>query len=136
MLRDGQPIPQLYLKGRYFSDKRTDEGLKRGLEHFQQAIDLDPNYALAYAGLAGTYILLSKNVALPPKESLPRAKAMATKALEIDEELAEAHISLAFARMTNDRDWSGAEVEFKRAIELNPNPATVRVASADVSHYK
>ncbi len=115
---------QLYLKGRYFSDKRTEEGLKRGLEHFQQAIDLDPNYALAYAGLADSYILLSMYGALPPKESLPRAKAMATKALEIDEELAEAHISLAFARMTNDRDWSGAEVEFKRAIELNPNHAT------------
>lgn len=115
---------QLYLKGRYFSDKRTEEGLKRGLEHFQQAIDLDPNYALAYAGLADSYILLSMYGALPPKESLPRAKAMATKALEIDEKLAEAHISLAFARMTNDRDWSGAEVEFKRAIELNPNHAT------------
>ena len=115
---------QLYLKGRYFSDKRTEEGLKRGLEHFQQAIDLDSNYALAYAGLADSYILLAMYGALSPKESLPRAKAMATKALEIDEELAEAHMSLAFARMTNDRDWSGAEVDFKRAIELNPNHAT------------
>lgn len=117
---------QLYVKGRYFSDKRTEEGLQKGLEYFQQAINLDANYALAYAGLADSNLLLAMYGALPPKDSLPKAKAMATKALEKDRDLAEAHISLAFARMTNDLDWSGAEVEFKRAIELNPNHATAR----------
>lgn len=117
---------QLYLKGRYFSDKRTEEGLQKGLEYFQQAINLDANYALAYAGLADSNLLLAMYGALPPKDSLPKAKAMATKALEKDSGLVEAHISLAFARMTNDLDWSGAEVEFKRAIELNPNHATAR----------
>ena len=115
---------QSYLKGRYFSDKRTEEGLEKGLEYFQHAIEKDSNYVLAYVGLADSYNLLAVYGALPPKDSLPKAKAMVTKALEIDDKLGEAHASLAFTKMASDWDWTGAEIEFKRAIELSPNYAT------------
>jgi DNA-binding winged helix-turn-helix (wHTH) protein/Tfp pilus assembly protein PilF len=112
---------QAYLKGCYFRDKRTAESIKRAIEHFEQAIELDPHYALAYAGLAGTYVLVFSSV--PPNERMPKAKAAATKALELDETLAEAHASLARVKFY-DWDWWGAEQEFKRAIELSPNFAT------------
>ena len=115
---------QLYLKGRYAWNKRTSEELKRSAEHFQQAIDLDPAYALAYAGLADSYNMLADYSVLPPKEAFPRAEAAATKALEMDDTLAEAHTSLGFVKMAYDGDWTGAEREFRRAIELNPNYAT------------
>jgi len=103
--------------------------LKKGIEYFKQAIDLDPNYGLAYAGLADCYNLLGvPDVAgtLAPREAFPKAKAAALKALEIDDALGEAHNSLAFVRFSFEWDWSGAEQEFKRAIELNPNYATTR----------
>jgi serine/threonine protein kinase/tetratricopeptide (TPR) repeat protein len=115
---------QLHLKGRYYWNKRTVEGLQKALEYFQQAIDRDPNFALAYSGLADTYALLGGPEAggdMPPNEMLPKAKAAALKALEIDETLAEPHVSLAHTKYFYDRDFSGAEREFKRAIELNPN---------------
>jgi eukaryotic-like serine/threonine-protein kinase len=115
---------QLYLKGRYAWNKRTAEELRRSAEHFQQAIDLDPSYALAYAGLADSYNMLADYSVLPPKEAFPRAEAAASKALEIDDTLAEAHTSLAFVKMAYDGDWAGADREFRRAIELNPNYAT------------
>ncbi len=116
---------QLYLKGRYFWNKRTPEGLKKGIGYFNQAIDRDPGYALAYAGLADSYALLSGYISvLPPKESWPKAKAAAMKALEIDETLAEAHTSLAYVTMSYDWDWARAEREFKRAIDLSPGYAT------------
>lgn len=114
---------QLYLMGRYYWNKRTPESLKKGIEYFQQAIDLDPKYALAYAGLADSYSLLGDYGALPPREVYPKAEAAAARALRIDDQLAEAHTSLAHARLF-EWDWSGAEREYKRAIELKPNYAT------------
>ena len=112
----------LYLKGRYFWNKRTQDALEKGLDYFKQAIDTDPSYALAYSGLADSYALLG--VALPPRDAFPRAIAASLRALEIDDTVAEAHTSFAFARMFFEWDYAGAEGEFKRAIELNPNYAT------------
>jgi len=113
-----------YLKGRYSWNQRTPEGFKQGIEYFQQAIKIDANFALAYAGLADCYSLLNSYSVLPPKESAPFIKAAAMQALQIDDELAEAHASLGHVKMMHDWDWPGAEWEFKRAVELNPNYAT------------
>nr|MBA2703849.1 tetratricopeptide repeat protein [Blastocatellia bacterium] len=117
---------QAYLKGRYFWNKRTEEGYKRAIEYFEESIEKDPRYAQAYAGLADSYALLGSmgNAVLPRSEAMPRAKLAAEKALLIDETLAEAHASLAFVLMHFEWDWPGAEREFKRAIELNPSYAT------------
>jgi TolB-like protein/DNA-binding winged helix-turn-helix (wHTH) protein/Tfp pilus assembly protein PilF len=112
-----------YLRGRYYWNKRTTEGFKRGIDYFQQAIDHEPSYALAYVGLADCYNMLNNYDVLAPKESAPKAKAAAMRAMEIDDTLAEAHASLAFTLMHYDWDWPGAEREFQRAIELNPNYA-------------
>jgi len=115
---------QFYLKGRFYWNKRTEEAFQKALEYFQQAIESDPNFALAYSGLADTYNLLGGPEAggdRPPNEMLPKAKAAALKALEIDDSLAEPHVSLAHVKYYYDRDWATAEREFKRAIELNPN---------------
>lgn len=112
---------QLYLKGRYFWNKYTAEGFKKAIEYFQQAIEKDPSYALAYAGLADAYIQLGVDVHSPPKEVMPKAKRAAVKALELDEALAEAHLSLGTYRLFYDWNWLEAERELKRAIELNPN---------------
>src|SRR3989441_7325309 len=115
---------QLYLKGRFYWNKRTAEGMQKSLEYFQQAIERDPTFALAYSGLADTYDLLGAPDAggtVSPNEAMPKAKAAALKAIEIDASLAEPHVSLAHVKYYYDRDWAGAELEFKRAIELNPN---------------
>ena len=112
---------QLYLKGRYYWNKRTEEGMARGIAYFQQAIAKDPRYALAYAGLADCYLL---SYDMPPKEALQKVKVAATRALELDDTLAEAHASMAFARFFYEWDWLGAEREFKRSLELNPSYAT------------
>jgi TolB-like protein/Flp pilus assembly protein TadD/predicted Ser/Thr protein kinase len=117
---------QLYLKGRYYWNRRTEQALKRAVEYFQQAIDKDPGYALAYAGLADCYAIYNSYQVELPRESGPKAKAAATKALEIDSTLAEAHASLAMIRMVYEWDWAGAEREFQRAIELDPEYATAR----------
>jgi TolB-like protein/Flp pilus assembly protein TadD len=114
----------LYLKGRYYANKRTGEWLLKGISYFQQAIELDPNYALAYAGLADAHAFLGSSTGgLPPKESFPKAKAAALKALEIDKALCEAHTSLGFSRLLYDWDILGARKAFKRAITLNPTYA-------------
>jgi eukaryotic-like serine/threonine-protein kinase len=115
---------ELYLKGRFQWNKRNAEGLYKAIELFNQAIEIDPQYALAYAGLADVYNLLDIWAGLPTKETFPRAKAAAEKALSIDDQLAEAHTSLAYAIHTYEWDWAAAEREYKRAIELNPNYAT------------
>jgi serine/threonine-protein kinase len=115
---------QLYLKGRYFWNKRTQEGLRKGMDFFRQAIDLDQNYALAYAGLADSYSFLGLHRVVPPSEILPQAKAVSLKALEIDDSLAEAHTSLAYVKMIYDWDWTGTEQEYKRSLKLNPNDAS------------
>jgi len=115
---------QLYLRGRFYWSKRTEEGMQKSLEYFQQAIERDPTFALAYSGLADAYDLLGASDAsgsMRPDEAMPRAKAAALKALEIDDTLAEPHVSLAHIKYYYDRDWVTAEREYKRAIELNPN---------------
>ncbi|MGC1453431.1 MAG: tetratricopeptide repeat protein [Candidatus Sulfotelmatobacter sp.] len=114
---------QLYLLGRYHSSKESIEGLTKAVKYFQQAIDQDPANALAYAGLADSYDSLGALTFLSPGESFPQAKAAATKALEIDDTIADAHANLALATWYYDWDWSTAEREFKRANELNPNSA-------------
>ena len=121
--------PQAYesfLKGRYFWNKRTADGLKVALAYFSQAIDEDPKYAQAYPGLADTYSLLGdwQYAVMTPKEALPKAKAAAIKALELDSTLGEAHNSLAFCLDGFDWDFDSAGKEFRRAIELNPGYAT------------
>jgi TolB-like protein/Tfp pilus assembly protein PilF len=118
---------QLYLKGRYYWNRRTAELLKKANDYFQQAIDKDPSYGLAYAGLAESYCLFNYYEVLPPSESCPKATAAAMKALKIDETLAEAHAALGWIKMSCDWDWPGSEREFKRALEINPNYGTARV---------
>jgi TolB-like protein/DNA-binding winged helix-turn-helix (wHTH) protein/Flp pilus assembly protein TadD len=115
-----------YLKGRYFWNKRTADGLKVALAYFTQAIEEDPKYAQAYSGLADTYALLGdwQYAVMTPKEALPKAKAAALKALELDSALGEAHTSLAVCLDGFDWDFDAAEKEFQRAIELNPGYAT------------
>ncbi len=114
----------LYLKGRYFWNKRTGEGFLKAAEYFQQAIAKDPKYARAYAGLADTYGLTSTWQWGPPNELMPKARSAAVKALELDETLAEPHTSLALIAENYDYDWQTAEKEFRRAIQLDPGYAT------------
>ncbi|HVQ36391.1 MAG TPA: winged helix-turn-helix domain-containing protein [Pyrinomonadaceae bacterium] len=116
---------QAYLKGRYFLEKRTQEGLAKGIEYFELAIGVDPNYALAHAGLADCYGMLGIYDVIPPKECMPKVKETALKALSIDPNLAEAHSALGRARMI-EWDWSGAEQSFKLAIDLNATSPTAR----------
>ena len=117
---------ETYLRGRYFSNKRTSDELRRSIRCFRQAIDEDPTYAPSHAGLADAYSLLGSigydNI--PPGESMPLAKAAANEALRIDSTLAEARASLGYVKLSYDWDWTGAEIEFKRAIELRPSCAT------------
>ena len=115
---------QAYLKGRYHWNKRTDEGFKQAIGFFQEAIAKDPSYALAYTGLADCYTLRSDYGFLPPQEGYALAKGAVTLALKYDDNLAEAHTSLASIKAVADWDWQGAENEYRRAIELNPNYAT------------
>jgi tetratricopeptide (TPR) repeat protein len=114
----------LYLRGRFFWNKRTKIGFNRAIEYFEQAIEKDSSYPLAYAGLADCYNLLGWYNYLSPKEALPIGKEAAEQAILIDDSLAEAHTSLAWIKLTYDWDWQGAEKEFKRAIQLSPNYAT------------
>jgi TolB-like protein/Flp pilus assembly protein TadD len=111
---------QLHLKGRYFRNKLTPEGFPKAIEYFQQAIEKDPAYALAYAGLSDSYAMLGFWGLLPPREMWPKAKAAALKALEIDHNLAEAHVALGWVSFTYDWDWPAAERHFERALALNP----------------
>jgi eukaryotic-like serine/threonine-protein kinase len=110
---------QLYLKGLFYWNKRSPDGLQKSIEYFNRAVEVDPAYALAYAGLADTYNLISFLNMVPPREAMPKAKGAAAKALEIDSRLAEAHISLAYASFTYDWDWPAAVSHFDRAIALN-----------------
>jgi TolB-like protein/DNA-binding winged helix-turn-helix (wHTH) protein/Flp pilus assembly protein TadD len=122
---------ELYLKGRYEWNKRSEEGLKKGVDYFQQAINLDPTYALAYSGVADSYIMLGAHGFLAGAEVYPKAKAPALRALELDETLVEAHVSLAFVLFNYDRDHEAAIKEFEAAIKLNPNYATAHAWYAD-----
>jgi TolB-like protein/Flp pilus assembly protein TadD len=117
---------EAYLKGRYFLNKRTGDGLRTAIEYFKRAIESDSNYAEAYSGLADAYALSGdwKYGVLSPQEAFPKAKAAATKALALDESLGEAHASLAYALDLYGWDWEAAETEYKRAIKLNVGYAT------------
>ena len=121
---DNPEAYRAYLKGRYFWNKRTPDGLQQSLTYFRQAIDLDPTYSSAYAGMADAYALLVWQEQLPQSEFIARAKAAAIQALEIDETLAEPHATLGFLKFWYYWDFAGAELEFRRAIELNPDYAT------------
>ena len=111
---------RLYLKGRYYWDKWTPEGFSKGMDYFQQAVEADPAYALAYAGLADSYVLLGWNSLLPPEAAFSKAKAAATSALQFEKDLAEAHASMAAPLWLYDWDWIQAQKEFKRSLELRP----------------
>ncbi len=125
----------LYLRGRWFWGKRTHEALTKAIEYFEGAIEIAPDYALAYAGIADCCASFLEYSASPPENAAAMAKSAALKALEIDDTLAEAHASLGYIKLTHDWDWKGAEAEFKRAIELNPRyaPAHHRYAHYLVS---
>jgi len=134
-LASARPVnPEAYeacLKGRYFWSKRTEATTKKAIEYFQLAIEKEPSYALAYAGLADSYASPALAEALqesvPPTDAFPRAKAAASRALELDDTLGEAHASLATFKFLYDRDWTASEAEFKRALELNPNYANAHI---------
>jgi DNA-binding winged helix-turn-helix (wHTH) protein/tetratricopeptide (TPR) repeat protein len=113
-----------YVRGRYFWNKRTEEGLRKAIEHFERAIHTDPGYALPYSGLADCFLLLSTYGAVSPRQGVPRAVRAATRALEIDDTLAEACTSLAYARFAYYWRWDEAETYFRRAVELNPDYGT------------
>src|SRR4029453_8409636 len=113
--------------GRFYWSKRTEEGMRKALEYYQQAIDRDPSFALAYSGLADSYDLLGDTDAtggMAPEEEMPKAKAAAIKALELDDTLAEPHVSLAHVKYYYDHDFATAEHEYQRAVQLNPNYST------------
>ncbi len=114
---------ELYLKGRFFWNKRTGADLRKAIEYFNQAIEKDPGYALAYAGLADSYVILSVFGAASPQDSIPQARAAAKKALELDDTLAEAHASSGRIAGPFDFEFDRSIAEFERAIELNPNYA-------------
>lgn len=114
---------QLYLRGRYFLNKSTEEDLRKSMSYFEQAIQKDPNYALAYTGLADSYIQLGNYGLVQMRDSYPKAKIALNQALEKDEKLGEAHASLGFVQMNYYWDWTEAEKEFRKAVEMNPNYA-------------
>lgn len=113
-----------YLRGRFYWNKRTEHDFRKGIEHFQQAIEIDSDYALAYSGLADSYILLGFYGACAPDDVMPKGKAAAVKALELDDSLAEAHNSLAYIQYTYEWNWTASEKEFRKALKLNPKYAT------------
>lgn len=115
---------QAYLRGRYFWNKGTEEGSNKAIEYFNEAIEQDPGYAMAWGALAESYAQLAEFLVLPPKETFPRAEAAAAKALELDDAVAEAHAALGVVRLEYNYDWPAAERELRRAIELNPSHPT------------
>jgi serine/threonine protein kinase/Tfp pilus assembly protein PilF len=115
---------RLYLKGRHHWNRWTEEGFYKAIDYFQQAVEIDPNYALAYSGLADSYVLLGWNSYLPPREAFPKGKAAAETALQLDPDLAEAHTSLAALLWLHDWQWEEAQKEFKRSLELHPTYPT------------
>ena len=130
LLTKARPVdPQayeLYLRGRYFWNKRNQESNKKAIELFHQALDIDPTYPSPYSGLADCYILFAISFdvgSLSPAEAIPQAKAAAEKAIQLDDTLADGHNSLAYTKLLYDWDWAGSEAEFKRALQLNPGYA-------------
>jgi len=127
LAQTGSVVPEAhdaYLRGRYHLNQRTDEQIALGMEYFQRAIDLDPDYALAHVGIADSWTARGWYSVVPPKEAYPKSKAAASRALEVDDTLAEAHASLAMVHFEFDWNWRAAEASFTRAIDLNPGYAT------------
>src|SRR5207248_2533972 len=116
-----------YLRGRYFWNKRSGAGLQKAIVYFQNAVERDPSYPDAYAGLGDAYAIISTYGVMPAKESIPRARAAAEKALELDPSLAEAHTVLAVIEDTYDLDWASAQREYQRAIDLKPSYSTAHL---------
>jgi serine/threonine-protein kinase len=114
---------QLYLKGRYEWNKRSPDAMKQARDYYEQALQIDPNFALAYAGIADYYSVLPFYSSFAPHETFPKAKEAVVKALQLDPSLAEAHASLAYIKVYYERDWPGADVDFRRALELRPSHA-------------
>ena len=134
LIRSQQVNPEAheaYLRGRYFWSKRSPDASRKAIASFERAFDIEPGFALAYAGLADIYSVMGGWGFAPPSETWPHAKDAALKALELDPSLAEAHASLGLVLQYYERDWSGAETEFKRATELNPNYAAAHLWYAD-----
>lgn len=115
---------QAYLKGRFYWNKRTPDGLKKAVEYFEQAVSLNPAWPLGYAGLADAYVVMPQYSSMRPSDAIPKARAAAAKALEMDESLGEAHATMALIATAYDWNWSAAEREYKRALALSPNYAT------------
>src|SRR5687768_3301844 len=115
---------QLYLKGRYFWNKRNEEGFRNGIEYFKRAEEKDPTFALAFSGLADSYALLCDIGVVRPRDEMPKAKAAAQKAVDADPSLAEAYTSRAFVKLAYDWDWLGAQNDFQQALKLNPKYPT------------
>jgi TolB-like protein/Tfp pilus assembly protein PilF len=115
-----------FLRGRYFQQKMTPDAIRQAAAYYQQAIELDPNYAVAYAGLAQMTVVQQMNGSARPDEVGPREKSLALRALELDDQLAEAHAELAFNLLSHEWDWAGAQLQFRRALELDPNNADIR----------
>lgn len=115
---------QLYLEGRYHWNKRSEDGFRKAVDYFNQATAKDPRFALAFAGLADSYVLLGEYRLMSSQEAFPKAREAAAKALQEEEALAQAHTALADVKVDFDWDWPGAEQEFQRAIELNPDYPT------------
>ncbi|HEV2798982.1 MAG TPA: protein kinase [Pyrinomonadaceae bacterium] len=122
-LSDNEEARQLYVAGHYFSTRRTADGLRQAIRRFERAVELDPKFAIAYAELADCYALLNWYVEPPPADAFEQAKRAALKAVEADPNLAEARASLGYIKLHYDHDWTGAEAEFRRAIELRPGNA-------------
>ena len=131
---DNNEAYQLYLQGRFHFAKRTKDDILKGIDYFQQAIKLDPNFALAYAAIAESYNSLGKNADLPPKELIPQAKASARRALEIDPTLAEAHGALADSLALYDWNWAESEREYGKALQLDPNVSYIHLTRG-VSYF-
>jgi TolB-like protein/DNA-binding winged helix-turn-helix (wHTH) protein/Tfp pilus assembly protein PilF len=134
--REAYEAYDLYLKGRYFWNKRTTQGFQHAIEYFEQAIAKDPSYARAHAGLADSYALMSGYSLAPQNEFMPKARAAAQRAVELDGRLAEAHTSLALITENYDWDWQNAEKEYRRAIQLDPNYATAHHWYAEYLAYQ
>ena len=113
---------EAYLKGRHFWNKRTEEGLKKGIAHFEEAIEHEPNFAAAYDGVSDSYVMLACRGVLPARETFQKARAAALKAVDLDSALGEGHATLAHVRL-HAWDWAGLDEDFQRALDLNPSHA-------------
>jgi len=123
------------LRGKHFWNKRTGDDIKKGLEYFKEAVNIEPLYALAHVGIAESYVLLHAYANLPARETYPKGRAAALKALEIDPNMGEAHIAIAYALTEHFWDWEAAEVEYKKGLELSPNYATGHQWYAEYLNY-